>query len=93
MAIQITSINKQAYDKWRITIQDTADVVGKDENNNDVYKSYGVSYYPSKGTDDLKNRIEAQISANKKTLSDADKIETDIKTTVESVDSSKVEVA
>lgn len=91
MAIQINSVIKREHDKWDVSVRDTADVIGQNESGADIYRTYRATYYPSKGMADLKKRIEDQISALKKIKSDAMQIETDIKTTVESIDVTKLE--
>jgi len=90
MTIQLVSIDKQADDRYSVTVQDTGDVTGKDENNADVYRTYSLLYNPATGKEALKKNIEALISANKKTATAENTVETDIKTTVESIDTLKI---
>ena len=91
MTIQTVSTQKRGNDKWIVVIQDTLDVIGKNEKGLDIYNKYQVTYYPSKGTNDLKKRIEDKIRAKKRIVEDAGKTKTQIKTTVESIDVSTLE--
>ena len=90
MAIQLTAINKQADDRYTVTVQDTAIQTGVDEKDSPVYQSYSVTYNPATGKESLKANIEALLSKKEILKVDEDQILQDIKTTIEAIDTSKL---
>ena len=90
MAIQLSSISKRRDNVFTVTVTDTGDQIGTDEKDAPVYRTYSVPYNTSNSTDHLKLEIEAEIAAKKKQELDATAVETDIKTAVESIDTSKI---
>ncbi len=90
MAIQLSNISKRRDGVYTVTVTDTGDQTGTDEKGDPVYRAYSVPYNPSNTADHLKKEIEEAIAVNKKTISDTDSVEITIKTTVESIDTSKI---
>lgn len=88
MAIQVVSITKQAEDKYSVTIQDTADVVGTDEKDADIYRTYTHNYNPNRTAENLKGNFEAMIAEKKDKETATSTIETKIKATLETIDPS-----
>lgn len=73
-----------------VTVQDTGNQVGTDENNNPIYKTYSVKHNTNLPATDLKARIEKMILADKEADESISSIKTAIKTAVESIDTSKL---
>jgi len=90
MAINLLSTTKQASGIYSITVQDTSQQIGTDENNNPIYRTYTVKHNPALSATDLKTKIESLILADQKAASDAETVTTAIRTTVESIDTSKL---
>ena len=90
MAIQLITTTKQASGIYSVTVQDTSQQIGTNDNSEPIYKMYTVKHNPAVSVDDLKKRIESVISADQEKVSDAETVETAIKTVVESIDTTKL---
>ncbi len=92
MAIELKTVTKQADDRYSITVEDTGNQVGLDEKANPIYRSYSVIYNPATGKEHLKVKIKELLKEDKALKTSEEQIMQDIKTTVEAIDSSKLEV-
>jgi len=92
MAIQLKAISKRKDNLYIVTVEDTSQVVGLDESGGNVYRAYSVKYNPANGRDALRDNIEQLIRAEKIKESDVSAIETDVKTTIESIDPTQIQV-
>lgn len=90
MAIQLISTTKPIGGVCTVTVQDTGNQVGTDENSNPIYKTYSVRHNTNLPASDLKARIETMILADKEADESISSIKTAIKTAVESIDTSKL---
>jgi hypothetical protein len=90
MAIQLISTTKPIGGVCTVTVQDTGNQVGTDETGQPIYKTYSVRHNVNLSASDLKARIEKMILADKEADESITSIETAIKTTVESIDTSKL---
>lgn len=90
MAIQLISTTKPIGGVCTVTVQDTGNQVGTDENNNPIYKTYSIKHNTNLPATDLKARIEKMILADKEADESITSIKTAVKTTVESIDTSKL---
>jgi len=90
MAIQLITTTKQASGIYSVTVQDTSQQIGTNDNSEPIYKMYTVKHNSAVSVDDLKKRIESVISADQEKVSDAETVETAIKTVVESIDTTKL---
>ena len=90
MAIQLITTTKQASGIYSVTVQDTSQQIGTNDNSEPIYKTYTVKHNSAVSVDDLKKRIESVISADQEKVSDAETVETAIKTVVESIDTTKL---
>lgn len=93
MAIQLISTTKPIGGVCTVTVQDTGNQIGTDENSNPIYKTYSVRHNVNLSAADLKARIEKLILADKEADESIATIETAIKTTVEGIDTSKLSAA
>jgi len=92
MAIQLKAISKRKDNLYIVTVEDTSQVVGLDESGGNVYRAYSVKYNPAIGRDALRTNIERMIQAEKAKEQDVATIESDIKTTVESIDQTRIQI-
>ena len=90
MAIQLISTTKPMGGVCTVTVQDTGNQVGTDENSQPIYKTYSVRHNVNLSASDLKARIEKQILADQEADESIISIKTAIKTAVESIDTSKL---
>ena len=90
MAIEITSISKPVGGVCVVVVQDTGNQIGTDESSQPIYKTYSVRHNINLDASALKAKIEKLISADQKAASDAETVTTAIRTTVESIDTSKL---
>ena len=91
MAIELKTVNKQADDRYSITVEDTDNQIDIDEKGNPIYRSYSVIYNPATGKKHLKAKIEELLKEDKALKTSEEQIMQDIKTTIEAIDSSKLE--
>ena len=90
MAIQLITTTKQASGIYSVTVQDTSQQIGTNDNSEPIYKMYTVKHNSAVSVDDLKKRIESVISADQKKDADIETVKTAIKSTVESIDTSNL---
>ena len=90
MAIELLSVNKSTGGMATITVRDTGDQSGTDEKGDPIYQTYSVRVNPNAPASDAKASIERLIAERKKVVADEAAVETAIKTTVESIDTSKI---
>jgi hypothetical protein len=79
MAIQLTRINKIASDNISVQVFDT-----------ETEASYTTNYNPSTGPAVLKKKIEDLIWADKTKIASESAIESQIKSTIEAIDTGKI---
>lgn len=90
MAIKLIQTTKIRDDCYSVTVQDTGDQIGIDEDSNPIYRTYTLKHNPVNGDASLKTRFEGLISAKKKLDSDESTVTTAIKTAVEAIDTEKI---
>lgn len=90
MAIELTNVSKATNGMATIAVQDTGDQTGTDEKGAAIYQTYTVRINPNAPAEDAKQKIEALIAERKKEVADESALETALKTTVESIDTSKI---
>ena len=90
MAIQLTSISPIRDYIYSITVQDTSDQTGTDADSNPIYKTYTLKFNSNDSAENLKAKFESLIAENKSIVSQKSSIETILKTTIESIDTSKI---
>ena len=93
MAIQLKSIDKRKDSLYIVTVEDTSQIIGRDESGGNIYRTYTVRYNPANGRTSLRNSIVNTIRAEKAREQDVSSIESDIKTTVEAIDASVIAVS
>ena len=93
MAIQLKAISKRKDNLYIVTVEDTGQVIGRDESGGNIYRTYTVRYNPANGRAALRSSIENLIRAEKAGEQDVSAVESDIKTTVESIDASAIAVS
>lgn len=90
MAIELTNVSKSTNGMATITVRDTGDQVSTDEVGDPTYQTYTVRINPAAPADDAKKKIERLIAERKKDIQDESAVETSVKSTVESIDTSKI---
>ena len=93
MAINLKAISKRKDSLYVVTVEDTGRVIGRDESGGNIYQTYTVRYNPANGRAALRSSIENLIRAEKAGEQDVSAVESDIKTTVESIDASAIAVS
>ena len=90
MAIKLLNTQKLPSGYYSVTVQDDSYITGVDELGADTYWQTSVTYNPNNGKENLKLIIEDAIRERKIVKTESDAIVLDIKTTVESIDVSKI---
>ena len=93
MAFQIINIVERENGTYLIVAQDTLDQIGITETSQPVYRQYFAIHDPGDSSEVIKNKFEYKISLEKKRKIDTEIVEIIIKTIVESIDVSKINVA
>jgi len=93
MAINLKAISKRKDNRYSVTVEDTGQVIGRDESGGNIYRTYTVRYNPANGRAALRSSIENLIRAEKAGEQDVFTVESDIKTTVESIDTAAIAVS
>lgn len=90
MAIQLININKLSNSLYSVTVQDTGDLLGISETGEDMYQTYTARHNTALSAEDIKANIEEQIREKKKRLQEEQAVTDNVKTAVESIDTSKI---
>lgn len=90
MAIQIVGVSKLSEKVFAVTVQDTAQEVGMDENGAPLYRKYTENYNTNLQPEELKRRFEERIVEEAGQAKDLDDIKASVKASVESIDTAKL---
>jgi len=88
--IQLTSVKKQAPDRYVVTVQDTNKATIDPDTQETAYQSYSVTYNPATGKEHLKAKLEELLAKDVAVETDEDQVMQDIKTTIEAIDTAKL---